>query len=257
MEPFDMAGKVVLVTGGARGQGAAEARLFAKYGAKVVIADLAEAEAAALAATLPGALALPLDIADESQWQQAMARLLERYGRLDVLINNAAIVHYGMIETMPLDEFMNVMAINTAGTFLGMKTALPALSDQRGAIINVSSISGLNGRINHSAYLASKWAVRGLSKAAALEFADKGVRVNTIVPGLIATEMSRIAHGEEALRRRGAGLPVGRAGEPDDIAWLALYLASSLSGFCTGAEFVCDGGETAGMRPVGEWSKSG
>ncbi|HET6526375.1 SDR family NAD(P)-dependent oxidoreductase [Sphingopyxis sp.] len=257
MEPFDMAGKVVLVTGGARGQGAAEARLFAKYGAKVVIADLAEAEAGALAATLPDALALPLDIADESQWQQAMARLLDRYGRLDVLINNAAIVHYGMIETMPLDEFMNVMAINTAGTFLGMKTALPALSEQRGAIINISSISGLTGRVNHSAYLASKWAVRGLSKAAALEFADKGIRVNTIVPGLIATEMSRIAHGEEALRQRGAGLPVGRTGEPDDIAWLALYLASPLSGFCTGAEFVCDGGETAGMRPVGEWSKSG
>lgn len=257
MAPFEMDGKVVLITGGARGQGAAEVELFARHGARVAIADIDESGAEALASSLAGAISLRLDVASEASWQTAVAQVVERWGRIDVLINNAAIVHYGMIESMPLDEFMRVLAVNTAGTFLGMKTALPALSGHRGAIVNVSSISALMGRVNHAAYLASKWAVRGLSKAAALEFAPRGVRVNTIVPGLIATEMSRVAHGEAALQMRGAALPVGRAGEPHDIAWLALYLASPLSGFCTGAEFVCDGGETAGMRPTGEWAKSG
>lgn len=257
MSLFEMDGKVVFVTGGARGQGAAEARLFAEHGAKVVIADIVDGEAEALAKQLPDALALHLDVSREADWQQAVATATDRFGRIDVLINNAAIVHYGLIESMPADEFMHVMAINTAGTFLGMKTTLPALAAQRGVIVNVSSISALTGRVNHAAYLASKWAVRGLSKAAALEFAPHGVRVNTIIPGLIATEMSRVAHGESALAKRGAALPVGRTGQPDDIAWLALYLASPRSGFCTGAEFVCDGGETAGMRPIGEWAAPG
>jgi 3alpha(or 20beta)-hydroxysteroid dehydrogenase len=138
--------------------------------------------------------------------------------------------------------------VNLGGTHLGMQKALPLMKAKGGTIVNVSSISGLLGRPNQPAYLASKWAVRGLTRAAAMEFAPYGVRVNAIVPGLIATEMTLRAHGEARINRRGRALPVGRPGTPSDIAELLLFLASPASAFCNGAEFVCDGGETTAMR---------
>jgi 3alpha(or 20beta)-hydroxysteroid dehydrogenase len=249
---FGLSGKVALITGGARGQGAGEAEALTTHGARVVIADVTDAAGEALAARLAGAIYLHLDVSNPADWDAAIARVLAEYGRLDLLVNNAAISHFGSIESMEFEDFMRVVAVNLGGTFLGMKKALPALAASRGVIVNVSSISALMGRVNQPAYMASKWAVRGLSKAAALEFADHGVRVNTIIPGLIATEMTHGAYGEAGVKARGKALPVGRAGEPEDIAAMLLFLASPLSGFCTGAEFVCDGGETAGIRPRGE-----
>lgn len=241
-------GKVAFITGGARGQGAEEARLFAQQGARVMVADVREDEARAVAAEIgPAAAHVRLDVGDERGWQQAIDGTLERFGRLDVLVNNAAISHFAPIEETTLESFDRVLRINLGGIFLGMRTALPALKRQGGAIVNISSIAALTGRAGLAAYASSKWAVRGLSRSAALEFAPYRIRVNSIIPGLIDTPMTQEAYGPEKLRLRGEGLPVGRAGRPRDIANLALFLASDASEFCTGGEYLCDGGETAGM----------
>jgi 3alpha(or 20beta)-hydroxysteroid dehydrogenase len=244
----ELEGKVALITGAARGQGAEEARLLAAEGATVIIADIAEPESAALAASLPNAASVRLDVASAESWDAAMAMIRGTHGRLDILVNNAAVVHFSTIEEIELADFMRVIEINLAGTLLGMQKAIPLMKKGGGAIVNISSISGLLGRDNQPAYLASKWAVRGLTRAASMEFAKYAIRVNTIVPGLIATEMTRAAYGEEKLKARGLTLPAGRPGEPRDIANLLLFLVSPMSSFCTGAEFVCDGGETAGFR---------
>jgi 3alpha(or 20beta)-hydroxysteroid dehydrogenase len=245
----ELRGKVALVTGAAAGQGAAEARILAEHGATVIVADVATEKGEALAASLPGARFIRLDVAASADWDDAMTLIEHDHRRLDILVNNAAIAHFGTIETMPIDEFMRVQSINLGGVFLGMQRTLPTMKAAGGGVIvNVSSISGLLGRGDQPAYLASKWAVRGLTRAAAIELAPYGIRVNAIVPGLIATEMTLAAHGKEKLRTRGEALPVGRYGEPQDIAELLLFLVSSTSGFCTGSEFVCDGGETAAMR---------
>lgn len=236
------------MTGASQGQGAEEARLLAAQGARVFLADVCVEAGEALAGALPGAEFLKLDVASREDWEAAVQRIVNRYDRLDILVNNAAITHFGSIEATPLEEVMKVLAINLGGTYLGMQKALPAMKGKGGAIVNISSISGLVGRVEQSAYLASKWAVRGLTRAAALEFAPYGIRVNTIIPGLIATEMTLRAHGEARINSRGANLPVGRPGRPADIAHLLLFLVSPASAFCNGAEFICDGGETTGMR---------
>lgn len=244
---FSLDGKVAFITGGARGQGAQEARLFAQHGARVMIADVREEEARNLAAQIDGAEYVRLDVGDERGWAQAMDRTLERFGRLDILVNNAAISHFSPIEDTSLESFDRVLRINLGGIFLGMRTALPALKRQGGSIINISSIAALTGRAGLAAYASSKWAVRGISRSAALEFAPHRIRVNSIIPGLIDTPMTQEAYGAEKLMLRGRSLPVGRAGQPADIANLALFLASEASSFCTGGEYLCDGGETAGM----------
>jgi len=244
---LSLEGKVAFITGGARGQGAEEARLFAQQGARVMIADLREDEARAVAAEIPDAEHVRLDVGDEQGWQRALERTLERFGRLDILVNNAAISHFAPIEQTSLETFDQVLRINLGGIFLGMRTALPALKRQGGSIINISSIAALTGRAGLAAYASSKWAVRGLTRSAALEFAPYRIRVNSIIPGLIDTPMTQEAYGAEKLRLRGESLPVGRAGQPRDIANLALFLASDASAFCTGGEYLCDGGETAGM----------
>ncbi|MFC4311991.1 SDR family NAD(P)-dependent oxidoreductase [Steroidobacter flavus] len=243
---LDLTGKVALITGAARGQGAAEAELFARHGARVVLADILDVEGQARTAEIAGADYVHLDISSEEQWQAAVQRTLTKFGRLDILVNNAAALGFGSIEETSLQEFMRMQSINLAGVFLGMKTAVSALKANGGAIVNVSSIAGIRGRANLSAYGASKWGVRGLTQSAALEFGRYGVRVNLIVPGLIDTDMTRGRYGLEKVRERGATLPVGRHGEPLDVARLALFLVADESGFCTGAEFVCDGGETVG-----------
>lgn len=240
-------GKVALITGASRGQGAAEAELFASEGARVVLADVREEEGQALAKTLPDATYVNLDVSCEAAWKSAIELTLERYGRLDILVNNAAISSFGMIEETSIEAYMEVLKVNLIGVFLGMRAALPALKKQGGSIINVSSIAGLTGRANIAAYASSKWGVRGLSKSAALELGKYNIRVNVIVPGLIETPMTREAYGMEKLQARGATLPLGRHGQAIEIARLALFLASEQSAFCTGGEFICDGGETAGM----------
>jgi 3alpha(or 20beta)-hydroxysteroid dehydrogenase len=244
---FDLNGKVALITGGARGQGAAEARLFSEYGAGVMIADVREDEARATASQIKNCDYVRLDVGDEAGWEVAVSKTLERFGRLDILVSNAAISHFAPIEATSLADFDRVLRVNLGGMFLGMKAVLPAMKAHGGSIINISSIAALTGRAGLSAYASSKWAVRGLSRSAALEFATHKIRVNSIIPGLIDTPMTQEAYGPERLKLRGEALPVGRAGVPQDIAHMALFLASDASSFCTGGEYLCDGGETAGM----------
>ncbi|NKJ50696.1 3-alpha-hydroxysteroid dehydrogenase [Burkholderia sp. SG-MS1] len=244
---FDLDGKVALITGGAKGQGAAEARLFSEHGARVMIADVREDEARVVAGQISNCDYVRLDVGDEAGWKAAVEKTLGRFGRLDVLVNNAAISHFSPIEETSLADFDRVMRINLGGIFLGMRTVLPALRAHGGSIINISSIAALTGRARLSAYASSKWAVRGLSRSAALEFAPHKIRVNSIIPGVIDTPMTREAYGSEKLQLRGEALPMGRVGLPQDIANLALFLASDESSFCTGGEYLCDGGETAGI----------
>lgn len=244
---FSLEGKVALITGGARGQGAEEARLFASHGARVMVADVREDEARTVAAGIDTAQAVRLDVGDEQSWANAVAMTLDRYGRLDILINNAAISHFSPIETTTLQSFEHVLRVNLGGTFLGMRTAVPPMKAQGGSIINISSIAALTGRAGLAAYASSKWAVRGLSRSAALEFAPFKIRVNSIIPGVVDTPMTQEAYGADKLRLRGEALPIGRVGQPRDIAKLALFLASEASSFCTGGEYLCDGGETAGI----------
>jgi 3alpha(or 20beta)-hydroxysteroid dehydrogenase len=247
-ELMELTGKIALITGAAQGQGAAEARILADHGATVIVADLDHARGIALADSLPRASFLLLDVARADDWAGAAETVRRKHGHLDILVNNAAISHFGSIATMPFDDLMRVMAVNLGGTFLGMQAMAPLMAGRDAVIVNVSSISGLMGRPDQPAYLASKWAVRGLTRAAALEFASQHIRVNCIVPGLISTEMTLKAHGEAKIAARGAALPAGRAGTPEDIANLLLFLTNPASAFCTGAEFVCDGGETTAHR---------
>ena len=241
-----LAGKVALITGAARGQGAAEARLFAAEGASVLLGDLLDEAGAALAAELGAAAAyLHLDVTREGDWRHAVGTARARFGRLDVLLNNAGILRPGPIETLPLADFEAVLRVNQIGCFLGMQAAIPAMRvSGGGSIVNVSSIAGMRGRAGLVAYVASKWAIRGMTKTAALELGRDGIRVNAILPGAIDTPM--IGGPEFSAERAAhvAKLPVSRIGEPVDVARLALFLASDESAYGTGAEFVIDGGAT-------------
>lgn len=244
---FPLEGKTVLLTGAARGLGAAEARLFAQHGANVVLADIRDEEGRELAGQIPRASYSHLDVGDEAAWQGVVEATVIKFDRIDILVNNAGITLYAPIEDMALEDFERVLRINLISVFLGMKSVVPAMKKNGGSIINISSIAALTGRAGISAYAASKWAIRGLSRSAALELSPYRIRVNSIIPGLIETPMSLDAMGGEKLKLRGDRLPVGRPGQPVDIANLALFLASDASSFCTGGEYLCDGGETSGL----------
>ena len=244
---FDLSGKVVLITGGGRGQGAHEAALMAAHGARVILADVDDEAGTARAAAIPGAAYLHLDIASPANWEKIVRQIRETHGRLDVLVNNAAILAYGSIEETPLEDLRRLLSVNLEGAFLGMQKTLDLFPAEGGSIINICSISGAMGRPGQIGYLLSKWALRGLSKAAALEFAPRRIRVNTILPGLIATPMSEGRYGEDGVAAMGKTSPIGRAGTPDDIGQMVLFLASDRSSFCNGTELICDGGVTAGM----------
>jgi len=241
--------RVALITGAARGQGEAEARLFHAEGAKVVIADVIEDEGKALEEELgKGALFVRLDVGSEDGWHDAVASTLERFGALNVLVNNAGILRLGSVLDMSLDDYMAVVQVNQVGCFLGIKIGGRAIVDSGGgSIINTSSIGGLWGIPGGVAYSASKFAVTGMTKTAAIELGSSGVRVNSIHPGIIDTEMVRsMGMDDENAAAAGASLPVGRMGKPADIAALALFLASEESAFCTGSSFTADGGVMAG-----------
>ncbi|MFN0093139.1 MAG: glucose 1-dehydrogenase [Acidimicrobiales bacterium] len=240
-------GKVAIVTGGARGQGAAEARLFAGEGAQVVVTDVLDAEGEATAKEA-GGLFVHHDVADEAAWEAVVARAKEAYGRIDVLVNNAGIFHRSRMIDYKLDEFRRVIDINLIGVFLGMKTVAPTMiAQESGSIINISSIAGLVAAPGGVAYGASKFAVRGMTKSAAIELARYNVRVNSIHPGMIDTPMMTEVTGGDQTRfdRIERSVPLRRAAQPEDVAKLALFLASEESAYSTGSEFVIDGGVTA------------
>ncbi len=243
-----LAGKVALVSGAASGQGAAEARLFAAEGAQVLVGDLQDEAGARLASELGAAgTYVHLDVTREEDWRRAVSAARERFGRLDVLINNAGILRRGPIETLPLADFEAVWRVNQLGCFLGMQASIPALRESGGgSIVNVSSIAGMRGRPGLVAYVASKWAIRGMTRTAAIELGPDGIRVNAILPGAIDTPMiggPDFSHVDRAAHF--AKLPVSRIGEAADVAQLALFLASDESAYCSGADFVIDGGATA------------
>jgi 3alpha(or 20beta)-hydroxysteroid dehydrogenase len=246
-------GRIAIITGAARGQGEATARLFAAEGARVILVDMLEAEGAAVARDIgDNAMFRKLDVSDEDGWNALVADVQARWGTVDILVNNAGIVHPATITDLKKDDFERVLRINLIGSWLGMKAVAPAMEAQgRGAIVNVCSTSALHGINGLAAYLSSKWALRGLTKTAAMEFARKGIRVNAVFPGGINTPMGNVT-GEpvEDLAKYYTGYPIQRIGEPEEVAQANLFLASDAASFICGAELAVDGGQTVGQyRP--------
>ena len=255
-----LSGKVAIVTGAARGQGAAEARLFVAEGARVLVCDIAEEDGSRLAAPLgDDAIFVRHDVTDAESWRRTVALAVERWGGVDILVNNAGVAGGSSVEHTTIEDYEATVAVNQTGVWLGMRAVVSAMRAQGGgSIVNISSGAGLFGLQTHAIYSATKFAVRGLTKSAALEFADDRIRVNSVHPGYIDTAMSE--DGDEVRRRiaqekqiGGLTIPLGRIGEPEDVANLVLFLASAESSYCTGAEFVVDAGMSAGaMTPVSD-----
>jgi 3alpha(or 20beta)-hydroxysteroid dehydrogenase len=224
-------GKVVIITGAARGQGLAEAQLFAAEGAHVIAGDVLEHDG------------IHLDVTSSENWASAVAGALKEHGRIDVLLNNAGVRAVAPVHEMPLADFQRVLDINLIGPLLGIQAVVPHMP-RGSSIINVSSLNGLAANANTSAYTTSKFALRGLTKSAALDLGPLGIRVNAILPGVIRTPMvSYIV--DEYEERLASGLPLGRIGEPMDIAGAALFLASDDSAWVSGLDLTVDGGQMA------------
>ncbi|MFC5731436.1 MULTISPECIES: glucose 1-dehydrogenase [Nocardioides] len=231
-------GRVALVSGGARGIGAASARLLVAEGAKVVIGDLLDEEGSALADELgPPARYVHLDVTVEEDWTAAVRGATEGFGRLDVLVNNAGIVNGGQLQSFRMDRWQEILDVNLTGPFLGMRASADAMiAAGGGSIINTSSIEGLRGTPWVHGYVATKWGLRGLTKSVAMELAPHGIRVNSIHPGLIRTALT------EGVPDDMIPIPLGRPGRPEEVAAFVLFLASEESSYATGSEFVIDGG---------------
>ncbi|MEW1758692.1 SDR family NAD(P)-dependent oxidoreductase [Streptomyces cyaneofuscatus] len=255
-------GRVVLVTGAARGQGEQEARLFAAEGARVVIADVLVEQGEALAKELgeEAARFVRLDVGSEEGWAEAVAVARDAFGKIDGLVNNAGILRFNELVNTPLAEFEQVVRVNMTGAYLGIRAVAPEIEAAGGGtIVNTSSYTGLTGMPLVGAYAATKHAVLGLTKVAAMELAGKGVRVNAICPGAIDTAMSNPAllDPDADLSRSDAALdayyrklvPMGRIGRPEEVAALALFLTGEDSSYITGQPFVIDGGWLAGVSP--------
>ena len=243
-------GKVALISGGARGQGAAEARLFAQEGGKVVLADILDAQGRQVEAEINelggDALYIHLDVTSESDWQNAVQATVAKYGKLDILVNNAAIIiEKAAIEDRAAADWDRVFEVNAKGVFLGTKHAIPEMRKAGGgSIVNISSVAGIGQSLHQEpAYAASKGAVRIFSKVTAAQHAADGIRCNSVHPGPIDTDMLATAMGDEArLQDRLARVPMRRMGSADEIAKGVLYLASDDSSYVTGSELVIDGG---------------
>ena len=231
-------GKVTLISGGARGMGAADARALVAEGGKVVIGDILDDEGKALADELgESARYVHLDVTDAEQWEAAVNVAVESFGKLTALVNNAGIVALGKIGKFDMTKWQQVIDVNLTGTFLGMQAVVEQLKAAGGgSIINVSSIEGLRGAPMVHPYVASKWAVRGLAKSAAIELGPQNIRVNSIHPGFIRTPMTK--HFPDDM----VTAPLGRPGQPEEVAAFVVFLVSDESSFSTGAEFVMDGG---------------
>jgi 3alpha(or 20beta)-hydroxysteroid dehydrogenase len=233
-------GRVAIVTGGARGQGAAEGRLFAAEGATVYLTDVLADEGTKTAAEV-GATFLEHDVSNPAAWVSVVERVVNDQGRLDVLVNNAGILEWRNLSQTSFETWQRIVAVNQTGVFLGMQAVAPQMIEQRsGSIINLSSIAGLRGAAWCFAYGATKWAVRGMTKSAAQELGPHGIRVNSIHPGIIDTPMM----AGMSLDRLAANVPLQRYASADEVANLALWLASDESAYASGAEWVLDGGFT-------------
>ena len=240
-------GKVAIVTGGAQGQGAAIARQFVTEGAKVYVADVADDLGKALADELgEGARFRHHDVSDEHSWTELVEEVNATFGPVSVLANNAGVLRFGEIATASLDEVELMWRINQMGVFLGMRAVVPTMAaNGGGSIINASSVEGLAGMANCTAYAATKWAIRGMTKCAAMELGGRGIRVNSVHPGMIDTPMTRVHGGDVAMEFGASKVPMRRVGYPDDIAPVYVFLASDESGYMNGAELAVDGGVTA------------
>ena len=244
--------KVAIVTGGAMGIGQACAALLAREGATVVITDIEEKQGSATAADISAgggeAMFLRHDVASEADWESVVARTIGKYGRLDVLVNNAGIYLIRELEKTTVEEMERLFRINVLGVFLGMKHCAPIMAQARGgSIINLSSVAGICGFSGHTAYGSTKGAVRTMTKDVAIEYARRGVRVNSVHPAYIRTRMAELGARTRGvpMAELGEAFPTGEIGEPLDVAYGVLYLASDESKFVTGAELVIDGALTA------------
>jgi 3alpha(or 20beta)-hydroxysteroid dehydrogenase len=246
-----LAGKVAIVTGGARGMGEATVRLFVEHGARVLIGDLLEKEGQALADGLGDrAVFMRMDVSSPEDWERAVARAGE-LGPYNVLVNNAAmLLTRSIVDTTP-EDYRRVVEVNQTGTFLGIRSAIePMKAAGGGSIINVSSIDGLHSSAGLIAYSSTKWAVRGLTKCAAIELGQYGIRVNSVHPGGIYTAMGGASSmsEEEMSREVYSRFPIPRVGRPEEVAYVSLFLATDEASYSTGSEFVADGGWFTGMR---------
>lgn len=234
-------GKVAIISGGARGMGAAHARALVAEGGKVVIGDILDDEGKALAEEIGDAARyVHLDVTKPDEWKKAVDVAVGEFGRLNVLVNNAGIVNGSTIENFDLDRWQQILDVNLTGTFLGIQAAVePMKAAGGGSIMNISSVEGLRGSPWAHGYVATKWGVRGLAKSAALELAPHKIRVNSIHPGMIRTPMTENVPDDMVKT------PLGRVADPEEVATFVVFLASEESSFATGSEFVVDGGLVA------------
>jgi 3alpha(or 20beta)-hydroxysteroid dehydrogenase len=246
--------KVAIVTGGARGMGAATVRVFVAEGARVLIADMLDEEANRLAAELHGKAAFAhLDVTDEQSWATVVAGAIQSFGRIDVLVNNAGIMLFKTLAETSKAQFERQLNVNLVGSFLGIKAVAPhMIARKSGAIINIASSGGTKGMNGIGAYSSSKWGLRGLSRVAAMELGPYGIRVNTVLPGGINTPMTNMTAATEGeLNRHFRLIPMQRIGRPEEVGRVSAFLASDDASYVAGAEYAVDGGETTGNYLVG------
>ncbi|WP_204121762.1 MULTISPECIES: SDR family NAD(P)-dependent oxidoreductase [Levilactobacillus] len=238
-------GKVAIITGAAQGMGAAHAKLFVSEGAKVVITDIKEAEGEALAKSLgENTLFIKHNVASAADWDNVVAQTKAKFGRIDILVNNAGITFAKRLQDISEDDYLKIFQINQLGTFLGLKAvAKEMVAQHSGSIVNISSLNGLVG--GAVGYTDTKFAVRGMTKAAALELAPSGVRVNSVHPGVIETPMISQPGTEEAVKQFAKAIPLRRIAKPEEVSKLVLFVASDDASYATGSEFVVDGGMSA------------
>ncbi|HQS98011.1 MAG: 3-alpha-hydroxysteroid dehydrogenase [Novosphingobium sp. 16-62-11] len=249
-----LAGKVAIITGGARGMGAATSRLFVAEGAKVAIADVLEEDGAVLAAELGDAARFyKLDVTNEDDWARVVTAAEADLGPIDALINNAGILMFKSILETTKADYERVLGVNLVGEFLGIKAVAPGMIARgKGSIVNISSVDGMKGANSLVAYASSKWGVRGLTKVAAMELGHKGVRVNSVHPGGVDTVMSNHSAAPRAeIDKQYSNVPMQRIGGPEEVAAASAFLASDESSYCHGTEIVVDGGMTVGTYYMG------